>query len=182
MGSRKEGHEVDSRGNTSLRDDADWDCSVIPHLELNKHEDSKENTCNDEQEWNSPIRPSVCCSSPLQSQKQRDNPGKEENCADGIQLHKLFSESKFVLFGWRLKNEKDDADNNPSDRKIDVETPPPADVSSKRSAKQGSADRSNSKHGSKNALIHGPLMKRDGYDHYVHTTAEDARSSKTSYY
>lgn len=65
-GARRYEGEEDARGDASLLDDVDWDCGVFTHLELDECEDSKEDSCHDEKEWNSPVGPGVCFSSPLQ--------------------------------------------------------------------------------------------------------------------
>jgi len=64
-GSGKEELEVDGGRNAALFYDMNWDCGIVARLELDKCKDSEENSSEDEQNRDPPIRPRVCCSAPL---------------------------------------------------------------------------------------------------------------------
>ncbi|KAL8789124.1 MAG: hypothetical protein Q9195_006990 [Heterodermia aff. obscurata] len=120
--------EPDRGGYASLLDDARRHCSHVAFPYLYCDEGARTDPKDDEQCDDPPIVPSVGRASPLQGEQQRYHSRKEEDSANGIQLNDLFLDGFLRLLLRQLQNKCHNRQSYCSDRKVDIETPAPGDL------------------------------------------------------
>ena len=122
----------------------------------NKHtKDHKE--CND-----ASIVPGVFAATPLESEQQADDRGKEEERAEQVQLSHLFLERLGAQDGLgTLEPKQDKEESDPSNWQVDVETPAPSEMVSESTSHKRTSDVGNSEHGSHKTDVHRALFQRN---------------------
>ena len=93
---------------------------------LNCSEEDNEDGEQCEEKYQSPTRPRMNGSTPLEGKNQTDHGGKEADGAQGIETTELLAECEICIFRLReFENDKYDGKGNCPQWYIDVETPTP---------------------------------------------------------
>lgn len=158
---RKEGTHKDG---ALSEQDAWWKCRKVtfPNLDTSEGDDEQPEPKKTTPDFR--IGPGICGAAPLEGKKEADDGADEEEGSDQVDLTNLFSQCQSAVFALGIfEKEEDCCDSDRTDGEVDVEAPAPGYTWTESSAavevawnevltisecssKDGSDDRSDSKH------------------------------------